>query len=81
MPLVGDCLQCVKEPTNKVDKNAVAVVRTNFNCQDPVDTRSGSEVVLQFFLRRDVVPPYHDVVSTLLKRGRLKDIQAMLLCC
>ena len=27
--MVGECLQCVKEPTNEVDKNTVAVVRTN----------------------------------------------------
>ena len=25
-PLVGECLQCEKELTNEVDKNAVAVV-------------------------------------------------------
>ena len=29
-PLVGECLQCVKNLTNDMDKNAVAVVRTNF---------------------------------------------------
>ena len=28
-PLLGDCLKCVKEPTNEVDKHAVAVVRIN----------------------------------------------------
>ena len=28
-PLVGECLQCVKQPTNTVDKNTVNVVRTN----------------------------------------------------
>ena len=28
-PLVGKCLQCVKEPASEMDKNAVAVVRTN----------------------------------------------------
>lgn len=28
-PMIGDCFQCVKEPTNKVNKNAVAVARTN----------------------------------------------------
>ena len=27
--LVGKCLQCVKEPINGVEKNAVAVVRIN----------------------------------------------------
>ena len=27
--MVGERLQCVKEPTNEVDKNTVAVVRTN----------------------------------------------------
>ena len=28
-PLLGKCLKCVKEPTNEVDKHAVAVVRIN----------------------------------------------------
>ena len=28
-PLVGECFKCMKEPTNKVDKNTVAVVDTN----------------------------------------------------
>ena len=28
-PLLGECLKCVKEPTNEVDKHAVAVVRIN----------------------------------------------------
>ena len=27
--MVGECLQCVKEQTNEVDKNTVAVVHTN----------------------------------------------------
>ena len=27
--LVSECLQCVKKPTNEVDKNTAAVVRTN----------------------------------------------------
>ena len=31
-PLVGKYLQCMNEPTNKVDKNVVAVVRTNSYC-------------------------------------------------
>ena len=31
-PLVGKCLQCVKEPTDEMDKNAVAVFRTDSNC-------------------------------------------------
>ena len=35
-PLVGKSLYCVKEPTNKVDKNAVAVVHTNFHCKEVV---------------------------------------------
>ena len=26
-PLVGECLQCVKEPANEVGNNAVAMVR------------------------------------------------------
>ena len=33
-PLVGKCLQCVKEPTNEADKNAVAVVRANSHCKE-----------------------------------------------
>ena len=32
-PLVIECLQRVKEPTNEEDKNAVAVVRTNSHCK------------------------------------------------
>ena len=28
-PLLGECLKCVKEPTNEVDKHAVAVFRIN----------------------------------------------------
>ena len=35
-PLVGECLQCVKEPINKMDKDVVAVVRTNSHCQEEV---------------------------------------------
>ena len=31
--LVGQCLQYVKESTNEVDKNAVAVVCTNSHCK------------------------------------------------
>ena len=35
-PLVGKCLQCVKERTNGVEKNAVARVRTNSYCKGKV---------------------------------------------
>ena len=35
-PLVGNCLQCVKEPTKEIDKNAVAVVRTNSQYKEQV---------------------------------------------
>ena len=35
-PLIGQCLQCLKEPTNELDKNAVAVVRTNSQCKGEV---------------------------------------------
>ena len=35
-PLLGECLKCVKEPTNEIDKNAVAVVRTNSISKDVV---------------------------------------------
>ena len=35
-PLVGECLQSVKKPTNEVCKNAVAVVRSNSYCREEV---------------------------------------------
>ena len=35
-PLVGECLQCLKEPTNEVDKNVVALVFTNALCKKEV---------------------------------------------
>ena len=35
-PLVGECLQSVKEPTSQVDKNGVAMVRINFHCKEEV---------------------------------------------
>ena len=35
-PLVGKHLQCVNKPPNKVDKNAVAVVRANSPCKEEV---------------------------------------------
>ena len=35
-PQVGECLQCVKEPTNKVDKKPIAVVRTSSHCKKEV---------------------------------------------
>ena len=44
--------------------------------RNPVDTRYRSDVVLLLLLRRDIVSPYNDVTTTLLKRRRLKDIQA-----
>ena len=36
--LVGKCLQCVKEPTNKVGKNAIAecCCRSNTYCEEEV---------------------------------------------
>ena len=34
--MVGECLQCVKEPSKEVDKNAVAVIRTNSHCKEEV---------------------------------------------
>ena len=33
-PVVAECLQCVKEPTNKVEKNTVAEVRTNSHSKE-----------------------------------------------
>ena len=33
-PLLGECLQCEKEPTNEVEKNAIAVVPTNSHCKE-----------------------------------------------
>ena len=35
-PLIGECLQCVTQTTNKVDKNAVTVVRTKSQCKEAV---------------------------------------------
>ena len=35
-PLVTQCLQCVKEPTKEVNKNAIAVVCTNSHCKEEV---------------------------------------------
>ena len=35
----------------------------------PVD-----DVVMKLLLRRDVIPPYHDVETTFQKRRRLKDV-------
>ena len=32
-PLVGKCLQCVKQPTNELDKNVIDVVLTNSHCE------------------------------------------------
>ena len=37
-PLIGERLQCVKEPTNEVNKNTVAVVHTNSHCKEEVVT-------------------------------------------
>ena len=47
-PLVGECLQCVKEPINKVDKNAVAVVDNNSHCKEVVDQVEISMIVSVF---------------------------------
>ena len=35
-PLVGECLQSVKEQTNGVEKNSVAVIRINSHCTEEV---------------------------------------------
>ena len=35
-PLVGKCLHCVKEPTNGMEKNVVAVVCANSLCKEEV---------------------------------------------
>ena len=32
-PLVGKCLQHVKEPISKVNKNSVSVIRTDSHCK------------------------------------------------
>ena len=34
--LVGECLQCLKEPTKEVDKDVVALVFTNALCKKEV---------------------------------------------
>ena len=38
-PLVSECLQCEKEPTNEVDKNVVTVVGANSHCKEEVVSR------------------------------------------
>ena len=35
-PLVGEYLQCVKEPADEVDNKNVIVVRTNPHCKEEV---------------------------------------------
>ena len=35
-PLICECLQCLKEPTNEVNKNAAVVVLTNSHCKEEV---------------------------------------------
>ena len=47
----------------------------------PIDTRRRDDVVIYLFLSRNVVPPYHDVVTTLQKRCRLKDVYTRSLYC
>ena len=48
----------------------------------PIDTRRRDDVVIYLFLSHNVVPPYHDVVTRLQKRCRLKDVcTTSLYCC
>ena len=56
----------------------ITLTRHIFSSGYPENTGRRSDFVLQLLLRRDVVPPYHDVVSS---RRQLKDVQATLLCC
>ena len=51
-PLLSECLKCMKEPTNAVDKNAVAVVRTNSISKDVVvgHVPKNISMVLSMFL-------------------------------
>ena len=43
-PLLGECLKCVKKPTNEVDKHAVAVI-----CINSLSTEVVVGHVLKFF--------------------------------
>ena len=50
-PLVGECLKCRKEPTNEMDKTAVAVIRINSYSEDVVAghvPKNMSKIVFMF---------------------------------
>ena len=51
-PVVCVCLKCVKEPTNEVDENAVAVVCTNSHCKEEVvcDMQQNISMIMSMFL-------------------------------
>ena len=49
-PLVGKCLQYLKELTNKVDKNSVAVARTNSHCKQEVVSATEISMIVSMFL-------------------------------
>ena len=51
-PLVGNCLQCVKEATNEVDKNAVAVARTTSHSKEELvgNMQQKSPMIVSMFL-------------------------------
>ena len=54
-PRVGKCLQCVKEPTNGVEENAVAMVRTTSHCKE--DVVGHVSLIVSMFLSL----PHHDL--------------------
>ena len=49
-PLVGKCLQYLKELTNKVDKNSVAVTRTSSHCKEEVVGATEISMIVSMFL-------------------------------
>ena len=57
-PLVCVCLKYVKEPTNKVDENAVDVVCTNSHCKEEVvcHMQQNISMIMSVFLFLPIVP-------------------------
>ena len=70
-PLVGQCLQCVKEPTNKLDKNTVAVVCTNPYCQEELVDHAQKKSLTLY-------PYFYPCPTALYKSLRLGDASANL---
>ena len=67
-PLVGKCLQCVKEPTNEVKETAIAVVLPNSHCKE--DMVGHVSLLVSMFLS---LPHY--VLGTSLQLGNASTIE------